>query len=251
MITFATSPRPPFLKGLSRLRWAAVGIGLLWVAGCSSSTDDGNACAKHPGQCGRSCSTDTDCAMGLYCGQSGKCAADCSTNGASCGSGLLCDSRGRCAPGAIFGPGTGIGTGLTDASACLADTRQGEGLPVDIYIMNDQSQSMTCAIPTGGDRWTAMTTALTNFVKSPALPGSASASSTSGKSPVAWASATTGRTAATPPSISRRTWRSRRCPATRRRSSPRWQPSTVDVHAHARRDRRSAGTRQDVGRGSS
>src|SRR5579871_5285794 len=171
MITPATSPRPPILKALSKLRRAVLGVGLLWVASCSSNTDNGNACAKYGGQCGRSCSVDTDCATGLYCGQSGKCTADCSTSGASCGNGLLCNGRGRCEPGAMFGPGLGVGTGLTDASACLADTRQGEGLPVDIYIMNDQSQSMTCAIPTGGDRWTAMTNALTSFVKSPNAAG--------------------------------------------------------------------------------
>jgi hypothetical protein len=170
MITFLTTPRRPILKALSKSRWAALGVGLLLIAACSSNSDGGNACAKYGAQCGRTCSTDTDCGMGLYCGQSGKCTADCSTNGASCGNGLLCDGRGRCVQGAIFGPGTGV-TGLTDASACLADTRQGEGLPVDIYIMNDQSQSMTCAIPTGGDRWTAMTNALTNFVKSPNAAG--------------------------------------------------------------------------------
>ena len=170
MIPFASSPRRPVLTALSRLRWAAASIGLLWVASCASS-DSGNACAKYGGQCGKMCSVDTDCAAGLYCGSSGKCTADCATNGASCGNGLLCNSRGRCLPGAMFGPGTGNGPGLTDASACLADTRQGEGLPVDIYIMNDQSQSMTCAIPTGGDRWTAMTKALTNFVKSPGAAG--------------------------------------------------------------------------------
>ena len=37
--------------------------------------------------------------------------------------------------------------------------------------MNDQSQSMSCAIPTGGDRWDAMKAALTQFLQSPEAGG--------------------------------------------------------------------------------
>jgi hypothetical protein len=58
-----------------------------------------------------------------------------------------------------------------DGAACVADKRQGEGLPADIYIMNDQSQSMSCAVPGGSDRWNAMTSALTQFVQSPNAAG--------------------------------------------------------------------------------
>jgi hypothetical protein len=44
-------------------------------------------------------------------------------------------------------------------------------LPADIYIMNDQSLSMTCPVPTGGDRWAGMKTALTGFLNSPNAAG--------------------------------------------------------------------------------
>ena len=37
--------------------------------------------------------------------------------------------------------------------------------------MNDKSASMTCSIPTGGDRWTAMKDALTAFVSDPGASG--------------------------------------------------------------------------------
>jgi hypothetical protein len=172
--TKASSLRSPL--GL-RLAFPLV---LAAIVGCSSSTDDGaNACAtKYKGKCGQTCASDTSCATGTYCGAKGTCTADCATSGASCGSGLVCSGSGRCQPAPMFGGGAGTGGGgsafqnrLGDAGACLVDQRQGEGLPADIYIMNDQSQSMSCAIPTGGDRWTAMTSALTEFVNSPSAAG--------------------------------------------------------------------------------
>jgi hypothetical protein len=171
-ITKASSVRPPFrpLCGLA-LAFPLV----LAMVGCSSSTDNGSACStKYKGECGRSCTTDATCATGTYCGAQGTCTADCATDGASCGTGYQCTSTGRCAPSTIFG-GNGAGGSVfgsrSDAGTCLVDRRQGEGLPADIYIMNDQSQSMSCAIPTGGDRWTAMTSALTEFVNSPSAAG--------------------------------------------------------------------------------
>lgn len=136
-----------------------------WMSGCSSSSEGANPCDK--GKCGKACVSDADCDNGVYCGAQGKCTADCP--GTACGDGLTCTPKGRCAAGGLFG--NGLGTGFGDAGACVVDRRRGEGLPADIYIMNDQSLSMTCAIPTGGDRWTGMKTALTGFLNSPNAAG--------------------------------------------------------------------------------
>jgi hypothetical protein len=147
---------------------AIVASTIAWLSGCSSTSgaNGGSPCdTTYKGKCGITCTSDATCASGLYCGSAGKCTADCVTSGASCGTGdgNICTSSGRCSAGGLFM--TGVGS-VTDASACLVDRRKGEGLPADIYIMNDQSHSMACAIPTGGDRWTAMKTALTGFVNS-------------------------------------------------------------------------------------
>lgn len=157
---------------------AALGVGLVlggtfaWLAGCSGKqADDGSVCnTNYKGKCGISCTSDDACASGLYCGSAGKCTADCATSGAACGTenGFACTNRGRCSAGAFLFT---AGGSLTDASACLVDRRKGEGLPADIYIMNDQSHSMACAVPTGGDRWTAMKAALAGFVNSPDAAG--------------------------------------------------------------------------------
>ena len=147
-------PRPstPSLRlRATKLPRVAFGLGLAvaatlgWMAGCSSSSgDDSNPCAsKYKGKCGLTCTTDANCAAGVYCGLEGKCTADCGTSGAACGDNLSCTSRGRCAAGGLFGNDGNLGSGLGDAGACVVDRRRGEGLPADIYIMNDQSLSMT------------------------------------------------------------------------------------------------------------
>jgi len=43
--------------------------------------------------------------------------------------------------------------------------------PIDLYIMFDQSASMTCPIPNGGNRWDAVKKALAGFVQAPASTG--------------------------------------------------------------------------------
>lgn len=142
------------------------------IVGCSSSSSDakgaGAACKTvYAGKCGSACAADADCAAGLYCGSSGTCTADCAA-GISCSGGLTCTGQGRCTTS------TGIFTGGADSGsgACRIDSFKGEGIPTDLYIMNDQSLSMTCPIPnTNQDRWAAMTTALTNFVRSPEAAG--------------------------------------------------------------------------------
>jgi hypothetical protein len=54
---------------------------------------------------------------------------------------------------------------------CAAIANKGEQITVDIYVMFDQSLSMTCMIPAGGDRWTAVKNALQQFVMDPGAAG--------------------------------------------------------------------------------
>jgi hypothetical protein len=172
--TINSGIRNPRIRRLSPVT-SALGFAALVVSaivGCSSSSSGshGDACKLYPGQCGKKCTTDADCAQGLYCGPQGACTADCAKNGPSCANGGTCSSTGRCSTGdtTMFGGGGGD---LTDASACVNDRRRGEGIPADIFIMNDQSLSMSCSIPTGGDRWDAMKNAITTFVNSQAATG--------------------------------------------------------------------------------
>jgi hypothetical protein len=58
-----------------------------------------------------------------------------------------------------------------NAADCAAIANKGEQITVDIYVMFDQSLSMTCMIPAGGDRWTAVKTALQSFVMDPGAAG--------------------------------------------------------------------------------
>ncbi len=68
----------------------------------------------------------------------------------------------------IFGGDSGPpkGSGGTDGG-CGAQSYAGEILPLDIYIMFDQSASMSCPIGASSTvtRWTAVKTALTSFVQ--------------------------------------------------------------------------------------
>ncbi|HVU00955.1 MAG TPA: vWA domain-containing protein [Polyangiaceae bacterium] len=138
------------------------------VSGCSSKDEKAKGACDGK-QCGIACTTTADCGPGTHCDTTNTCSAQCYANGDDCGNGLTCDGTGACVMGGMFGGG-GL-TGTTGDASCADDIRRGEGLAADIYIMNDQSQSMSCAIPTGGDRWTAMKTALSNFVQSPQAAG--------------------------------------------------------------------------------
>ena len=118
----------------------------------------------------------------------------------ACGSGQGGDSGDTQGTGASHPPAT-TGTGdlgltgsggngplrdaLTPTSACVSDTREGEQLPIDLYLMVDTTGSMMC--PTGPDgarcsmppslpvqgatRWSEVKKALDAFVRSSANAG--------------------------------------------------------------------------------
>lgn len=66
--------------------------------------------------------------------------------------------------GLIIDSGTGDGA-LTDANACATDSKKAEPVPLDLYIMLDQSGSMQ------GNKWTSTVSAITAFVNDPQSAG--------------------------------------------------------------------------------
>ncbi len=62
-------------------------------------------------------------------------------------------------------PNGGVGGG------CAGTSVTAEKIPLDMYIMLDQSGSMTDPVSGGGDKWTAVTSALDAFVQQPSAAG--------------------------------------------------------------------------------
>jgi hypothetical protein len=60
---------------------------------------------------------------------------------------------------------------LTADAACVTESTKAAQLPLDIYVMVDQSLSMEERIASGGSKWTAITGALTAFINQPSLAG--------------------------------------------------------------------------------
>jgi len=69
-------------------------------------------------------------------------------------------------PSGSFGDASTGGGGKGDAS-CAAQATKAEQLPLDIFIMLDQSASMDETVGTGGSKWTAVTGALNTFLQQP------------------------------------------------------------------------------------
>ncbi|HTJ43845.1 MAG TPA: vWA domain-containing protein [Kofleriaceae bacterium] len=63
------------------------------------------------------------------------------------------------------GDGGGTGTNFPDAPPCASSPHKAEAAPLDMYIMLDQSGSMS------GTKWTQVTTGLKQFVQQPNLAG--------------------------------------------------------------------------------
>jgi hypothetical protein len=65
--------------------------------------------------------------------------------------------------------GNNMGSGI--GSSCASDSVTAMSTPLDMYIMLDQSGSMTDPVASGGDKWSAVTTAIGTFVQQPNLNG--------------------------------------------------------------------------------
>jgi hypothetical protein len=77
-------------------------------------------------------------------------------------------------PGGPGGPGATVdgSTGTSaDAPACATSMVKAEETPLDLFIMLDQSGSMSDSVSGGGTKWTAVTGALNTFVHQPGLDG--------------------------------------------------------------------------------
>src|SRR6185436_3893123 len=84
------------------------------------------------------------------------------------GSGGSGSNHGSTGAGGDMGVGSlvgsnGSGSGPGSGGGCAGTSSKAEQIPLDMYIMLDQSGSMSGLVP-GGTRWTAVTQALATFV---------------------------------------------------------------------------------------
>ena len=100
-------------------------------------------------------------------GQSGFESSSGSGSGGASGSGSGGESSGSGSGGNQLGGGDAA-TGPTSLDgACAATSSKGQQAPLDIYIMLDQSQSMSDMVAGGTTKWAAVTSALNTFVMTP------------------------------------------------------------------------------------
>ena len=82
-----------------------------------------------------------------------------------------------CGPSTHHGPGDddsngdGGNQGTTDAPACATSVVKADKIPLDLYVMLDQSSSMSDSVSGGGTKWSTVTSALGTFVQQPGLDG--------------------------------------------------------------------------------
>jgi len=77
----------------------------------------------------------------------------------------------RHAPGDDNGMSDGNPGGTGDGPACATSTVTAQVSPLDLYVMLDQSGSMTDPVSGGGTKWSAVTSALSSFVTQTGLTG--------------------------------------------------------------------------------
>ena len=111
------------------------------------------------------CSNGTDGSGG---GNSGG-AGNGTGNGNGTGSGTIANGSGGSNSAGTFSNGTGTGSGV--GGGCATTTQQAQKIPLDMYIMLDESGSMDSTIGMGQTRWTAVTTALNSFLQQPQSAG--------------------------------------------------------------------------------
>jgi len=69
------------------------------------------------------------------------------------------------------GHSDGNTSGTVDAPACATSIVKADKIPLDLYIMLDQSSSMSDSVSGGGTKWSTVTAALGTFVQQPGLDG--------------------------------------------------------------------------------
>ena len=123
--------------------WLAIGAGAAIMAACSTAAPSDGRGGLHdePGDQPAGDAASTDVAS----------------------SGPSVTGGGGAAPMPHFDPKDGgAGTGASNDAACASEVHAGEAIPVDIFIMMDQSASMKDEV-TGGANWDLLTAALEAF----------------------------------------------------------------------------------------
>jgi hypothetical protein len=69
------------------------------------------------------------------------------------------------------GPDGGGDDNGGDAATCASSKTKADQIPLDLYVMLDQSGSMGDTVAGGGTKWQSVTSALTAFVQQPGLTG--------------------------------------------------------------------------------
>ena len=138
-------------------------------AGESQFDSRGDACqTTFKGLCGTACTTDLECANGLYCGFGGKCTADCSP-GEICKN-VACSPRGRCGADdpTDFGGNDGgkpppVDATLVDAVCADTDVTLTKVMPKILFLLDQSSSMQFNKFPSGGSnncnpdcRWTVL-----------------------------------------------------------------------------------------------
>jgi hypothetical protein len=145
-------------------RLAALSSLALGLAACSAATDS-NSPAFSDQSTGGAAGAGAAAAMGT---------------GSVPGSGSVSGSGSTTGGGAVplvnnssaGAPDLGNFVGMDPSTkTCAGIVNKGEQITVDIYIMFDQSLSMTCMVPNGTDRWDAVKAPLQQFVQDPMAAG--------------------------------------------------------------------------------
>jgi hypothetical protein len=106
--------------------------------------------------------------VGLLVLQSAACGPTNDTGGGGADSGLTSDAGGWQwdYDGGRYNDAIQDPDFYPDAAACAAETTRGQTMPLDIFIMMDQSGSMSDSVGSG-TKWTAVTSALMTFLEQP------------------------------------------------------------------------------------
>ncbi len=137
--------------------------------GCETITaNDVNNC----GSCGTVCmgggGQNPTCVGGL-------CGLDCPAGKGDCdgnkGNGCETNLNTSTTNCGVCGMDCGASACVSGACACATESKTANPVPLDLFIMLDQSGSMSEALPNGGTRWSAVTTALKGFFSDPANAG--------------------------------------------------------------------------------
>jgi hypothetical protein len=149
----------------------------LMASGCSEVKKDSAACVGDGCFVQKICQSDSECALGQYCGSDNKCTAECTPGDQSCGEGKKCTDMGKCVATDIIMPPVPIptvggnigvggipntagngGSGGGGGSCVKAEVKFSKVIP-NIMLVVDRSGSMK--EPFGaGSRWSELRNAL-------------------------------------------------------------------------------------------